>query len=231
MNPTHAAHALAKASASLTDGHDVAGTLVALLRGCKDALEVDAAGILIQVGGQLELLAASSHDAGELETHQAQLDEGPCVDAHANNVATTASGEAELLETWPTFGTTMLASGFSSAHGSPLRWHRGTVGAMGLFRRADTPFTAEDDIFAQAFADIAAMLIINSDELALEQLNARLQRALTSRIVIEQAKGVLAEQHGLDMAQAYELLLQSSIDRHEPLADWATKVVHDAGPR
>ncbi len=228
MNPSHAAHALAQASSTLTSGRDVAGTLVALLRGCRDALEVDAAGILIEVGGQLELLSSSSHNAAELETHQAQLDEGPCVEAYERDTAAKASGEAELLKTWPTFGPKLLESGFGAAHGSPLRWHDGTVGAMGLFRRSDQPFTGEDDVIAQAFADIAAMLIISSDEIAAEQLNDRLQNALETRIAIEQAKGVLAEQHDLDMAQAYELLVQSSMDRRVPLADWAANVVQDA---
>ncbi len=228
MDPSQAAHALARASATLTDGHDVAGTLVALLRGCRDALGADAAGILIHVGDQLELLSASSHEASELETHQTQLDEGPCVDAYTNNAATRASGASELIATWPTFGSTMIEAGFGAAHGTPLRWHHGTVGAMGLFRRTDQPFTTEDDIFAQAFADIAAMLIIHSDELATEQLHGRLQQALSTRVVIEQAKGVLAEQRGLDMAQAYESLVQDSIDRRTPLADWAATVVADA---
>lgn len=230
MDPTGAAHALARASATLTDGHDVSGTLAALLRGCKDTLEVDAAGILLGAGAHLELISASSHAASELETHQAQIDEGPCIDAYASGTAITASGKDELLERWPTFGTTMLQAGFSSVHASPLRWRGATLGAMGLFRRSDDAFTGEDDTFAQAFADIATILILSTDELAVEELSDRLQRALNTRIVIEQAKGVLAEQYDLDMAEAYDLLLQSSTGRKEPLAEWAAQIVKEAGP-
>jgi transcriptional regulator with GAF, ATPase, and Fis domain len=232
MDPSIAAHALARASATLTNGRDVAGTLAALLSGCSAALDVDAAGILVEnSSGGLELLSASSHEADELEVQQAQLDEGPCVDAHAAGKAVSVSGRRELLETWPTFGSALLHAGFASVHASPLRWHRSTFGALGLFRRSSESFTAEDDIFAQAFGDIAASLIISTDELTAGQLTARLNSALEARIVVEQAKGVLAEQRGVDMGEAYDLLLRSSHDGSVPLAEWSARIIREAGPQ
>lgn len=231
MDASTAAHALARASATLIDGHDVPGTLAALLDGCRAALDVGAAGILVQANGSLDVLASSSHEASELELHQAQLDQGPCVDAHASGKAVAVTGRAELLRRWPDFGAHLVESGFSSVHASPLRWHRSTIGAMGLFRRSDTPFTDEDDTFAQAFADIATSLIVSTDELTTEELTSRLKSALTSRIVIEQAKGVLAETRGVSMAEAYQLLLSESADRHEPLVTWSAQILRDAGPR
>lgn len=230
MDQISAAHALARATATLIDTRDVPGTLAALLRGAKDAMEVDAAGILIQMRGHLDLLAASSHQASELETLQAQLEEGPCVDAHASGEPVAVSGSAQMRSTWPAFGPTMLNAGYSSVHASPLRWRQSTIGAMGLFRRSDQAFTVEDDTFAQAFADIATTLIVSTQDLVGDELMTRLQTALSARTVIEQAKGVLAEQRGLGMAEAYELLLQSATNRREPLGDLATRIVRNASP-
>jgi hypothetical protein len=229
MDPSIAAQALACASATLTDGHDVPGTLVALLNGCRVALDVDTAGLLVQSQGRLELLSASSHAVAELETHQAQIDEGPCVDAHASGGSVAVAG-ADLIERWPTFGTTMVEAGFHAVHASPLRWHQSNLGAMGLFRRSAEPFTDQDDVFAQAFADIASALILSTDQLTAAELSERLRTALASRVVIEQAKGVLAELRGVDMAAAYEQLVRAAEERGEPLATWATRVVHEAGP-
>jgi transcriptional regulator with GAF, ATPase, and Fis domain len=232
MDASIAAHALVRASATLTDGRDVPGTLAALLSGCRAALGADAAGILVEnESGRLELLSASSHLASELELHQAQLEEGPCVDAHAAGRTISVTGRRELLATWPTFGSSLLDAGFVSVHAAPLRWRRSTIGALGLFHRSAESFTAEDDTFAQAFADIAASLVVSTDELSDEQLTTRVERALSARIVIEQAKGVLAEQRGLDMAEAYDQLLRGARERSMPLAEWSALIIREAGRR
>jgi hypothetical protein len=230
MDSSVAAHALARASATLIGGNDVPGTLVALLKECQDALRVDTVGILIETAGHLELLSASSHAASELEIHQAQVDEGPCVHAHASGAPVAVAGAAELRQAWPIFGATMVDAGFGAVHASPIRWRRSTIGAMGLFRRSEEPFAADDDTFAQAFADIVACLVIGSDEFTAEEITRRLDAALATRVVIEQAKGVLAELHDVDMGEAYEMLVQASIDQDTPLADWSARVVREAGP-
>ncbi|MCW2839567.1 MAG: hypothetical protein JWR55_1050 [Aeromicrobium sp.] len=231
MDASIAAHALARASATLIAGNDVPGTLAALLNGCLEALDVDAAGILVETNGRLELLSASSHAAVELELHQAQLDEGPCVDAHASGGAVAVTGSADLTARWPTFGASMIDRGFQSVHASPMRWQGSTLGAMGLFRRSATPFTADDDTFSQAFSDIAASLIVSAEELTTAELRKRLEQALEARIVIEQAKGVLAEQHGLDMDDAYDQLVKTAHEARDRLVDTAARVVREAGPR
>src|SRR4051794_19273492 len=128
MEASRAADALAKASAALVAETDIAGFLASLLKSAVDVLQIDACGILVEDGDRLDLLAASSHAASELELHQAQLDEGPCVDAHESGSAVNVHG-SELAARWPEFGRTMLDSGFSSVHASPLRWHGVSLGA------------------------------------------------------------------------------------------------------
>src|SRR5215213_7731346 len=203
MEASRAADALAKASAALVAETDIAGFLASLLTSTTEVLQIDACGILVEDGDHLDLLAASSHAAVELELHQAQLDEGPCVDAHESGQSVTAHG-SDLMDRWPRFGLTMLDSGFGSVHASPLRWHGVPLGAMGMFRRADEPLTAEEETVAQAFADLATLLIVQTDKVDLDDVRERVQEVLTARIVIEQAKGVLAEERRVDMAEAYQ---------------------------
>lgn len=228
MEPARAAQALAQASSSMTRRHDVVGSLAALLQSCRTGLDVDAGGILVDTGGHLELLASSSHEAAELETHQLHVDEGPCLEAHQSGVSVQAHGEDELRSRWPAFASTMLKSGFSAVHAAPLVVQGQPVGAMGLFRRPDKAFDTDEDAVAQAFADIAAMLILQAVDLRPEHLAERLHRALDARIVVEQAKGVLADRHDVSMAEAYDLLIRSALEHEGDVTAWAAQIVREA---
>jgi hypothetical protein len=125
----------------------------------------------------------------------------------------------------------MLESGFSSVHASPLRWHGTSLGAIGLFRRSDGPFTNDEGTVAQAFADLATLLIVQTDRVDLDKIKRRVQELLTTRIVIEQAKGVLSEIHAVDMAQAYQLLLRRAAQDGGKLTAAAKAVIDDAQRR
>jgi transcriptional regulator with GAF, ATPase, and Fis domain len=227
MEVSRAADALAKASAALVDSTDTAGSLATLLAGCNDVLRIDASGILVEDGEQLDVLAASSHTAAELELHQTQLDEGPCVDAHASGQAVNARAE-ELSARWPRFGATMLEAGYGAVHASPLRWHGEALGAMGVFRRSDVALDDDEQVVAQAFADLATLMIVQSTEVDLTVIQRRLQQALATRVVIEQAKGVLAETRGVDMAEAYALLLRLADSSASTLSSTARAVLDQA---
>lgn len=230
MEASRAADALAKASAALVRDTDIAGFLVSLLTSSTEVLEADAAGILVEDGDRLDLLAASSHAAVELEMHQSQLEQGPCVDAQQTGLPVKAHG-AELVARWPRFGETMVDSGFYSVHASPLRWHGVALGAMGVFRRADRLLTPEEETVAQAFADLATLLIVQTDKVDLHVVRQRVQDVLTTRIVIEQAKGVLAWNHGVEMAEAYGLLLRRVADEGSTLTATAEAVIAEAQRR
>jgi hypothetical protein len=227
MEASRAADALARASAALVGETDVVGFLAILLASSADVLRIDASGILVQDGQQLDLLAASSHAAIELELHQAQLVEGPCIDSHLSGAAVNAHGP-DLVTRWPKFGRMMLDAGFSAVHASPLRWHGQALGAMGMFRRSDDLFTPEEETVAQAFADLATLLIVQTDKVDLDTIRHRVQEALTARIVVEQAKGVLSETQGVDMAEAYQLLLGRAEGNGADLTTTARAVIDQA---
>ena len=97
-----------------------------------------------------------------------------------------------------------------------------------LFRRSDVAFSSDEDAVARAFADIATLLVLDVGDIDASRLADRLGDALDSRIVVEQAKGVLAEQHQIDMAEAYERLVRDAIGHGRPLTSWAADVVAEA---
>ena len=214
MEPSRAAQALAEASSSLVRPVDAAGSLTSLLASCRRGLEIDAGGILVESRGGLELLASTSHAATELEMHQLHLNEGPCFEAHRDGASLQLHSPRALLERWPEFGRKMLDAGFHSVHATPLVWQGDVFGAMGLFRHADDAFSDSEDTVAHAFADIGTALLAHTRQLDPAELKTQLAEALQSRVVVEQAKGVLSDQHSLSMAEAYELLVQSALDRH-----------------
>jgi hypothetical protein len=231
MEPAHAAAALAHASASMTKQHDVIGSVVALLEELRFGLGVDAAGIFLGLDGHLELLASSSHRAEELEVHQLHEHEGPCFDAHVGGVPVQASTSDGLAERWPRFGPTMTRAGFHSVHAAPIAAGGTTIGAMGLLRREDAPFSPDESLVAQAFADIASMLIVHLGTSTPEDVDARVQDALWDRIVIEQAKGVLADTHDVSMPEAYDVLVRAATEQDVSLTVWAEQVVRAAQSR
>lgn len=225
MRPALAARALADAISALLTRRDVVGALIDLLEKCKVGLDVQAAGILVETSHGLDLLASTSHSIAEIELHQLHVDEGPCIDAHAGAVRVQEHSQAALLQRWPDFGRTMVNAGFESVHAAPLAYEGVAFGALGLFRRADEPFTNDESAIAQAFADIAAMLIVPPHEAPADELPDRLDEALSARVMIEQAKGVLAETHEVSMEDAYDLLVQNAREHREPLTAWAAGVL------
>lgn len=226
MDTDGAAHALARISADLTESTNVAGGLVALLRSGNSFIDTAAAGILVENGhGDLELLSASSHEASELELLQSQLDEGPCVDAHHTAGPVQVAGARACIDRWPYFGERMHRAGFGAVHASPLKWQGSVIGAMGMFRRSERDFGPDEQVFAQAFADLATVMIVISGEVPADELRRRLDESLDDRITVEQAKGVLAETHGISMSAAYDLLVEDSTKQRQPLTVWARTVV------
>jgi hypothetical protein len=214
MDASAAARALVQASVSLIDGLDVVDALAVLTDECRGALDVDAVILLRR----------------ELGADQALFRDGPCVDADASGRAVAAKGSNDLRHRYPAFAAWMSHAGFCSVHASPLRWQGSTIGAMGFLRRGDAPFMADEATFAQAFADVAASLIAVTGAPTVSELTARSERVLGGRIVIEQAKGVLAQRHGLGMAEAYDLMLRSWAGGHETLAEWSSEILREAGP-
>lgn len=222
------AHALARLSRALDREPDIADITADLVETCQKLLKADATGIMLRArGGRLQLLTASTHRSAELELHQSQIDEGPCVDAATHGHSVVVTGEESLRATWPVFGPAMLETGFWAVHSAPLRWNGSPIGAMALFRRDGVPFDDEEDSAAQSFADLAAHIIMGAEQ-GPSALHERVVAALASRVVVEQAKGVIAQETECEMGDAYTRLRSLASERSRTLTAMANDLVSQA---
>ncbi|MFD6164405.1 GAF and ANTAR domain-containing protein [Oerskovia sp. NPDC060287] len=232
MNPRTSAQALAAVTSALLQDHDVTGLLAQLVQDSARFVPADAAGLLLQGENDLlEVLSATSHRTTELELYQAQHDEGPCVDVVRTGRSIEVVGEDEVDRRWPRIGPEITGAGFRSVYAFPLRWHGLTIGGLNLFAATEAPLDDSARQLAQTFADVAALVIVQPVQVDQVDLLASLRRALEGRVVVEQAKGVLAYQLGVDMAAAYDELVRRADQDGLSLTETAAATVAQAQRR
>jgi GAF domain-containing protein len=163
-----------------------------------------------------------------LELFQVQANEGPCVDCYRDGLAIINHSLADSNERWPNFAPRALELGFRSVHCLPMRLRGRTIGALNLFRTLQGPLGDDDVAVAQGLADVATIAILqHRSSIDADLLNDQLSNALNSRIVIEQAKGVVSQSETCDMDQAFGRLRAHARNHNEGLTDVAYRVVHD----
>jgi hypothetical protein len=214
-------------STSLADGFDVVDLLTGLTADCARLLDVASAGLLLVDGrGTLHLLAASSEETRNVELFQLQRAEGPCLDCYHTGALVSVSDLAQETARWPQFVPAALAAGFASVHAVPMRLRDTVLGALNLFGTQVGPLSADDLDLAQALAHVASVALVQEKAAADKELIVtQLNTALTSRIVIEQAKGVLAQTGRLDMEQAFLALRRYARDHNQRLTDVSAAIV------
>jgi GAF domain-containing protein len=212
------AHAFVELADTLVEDFDVVDLLARLGERCAELFDAAAAGLLIADGqGALRLMAATSEAMEMVELFQIQNAEGPCLDCYRSGEPVEVEDLAGPGGRWPLFAPVAGDAGFRSAHAFPLRLRGRVLGALNLFRTVPGRFEPSDVAVAQALADVATIAIIQHraahDAQALAE---QLHLALNSRVLIEQAKGVIAEGAGLDMDQAFARL-RGYARRHQRL--------------
>jgi transcriptional regulator with GAF, ATPase, and Fis domain len=190
-------------------------------------LPVAAAGVLLaDPRGQLRVAAASSDAAGLIELFQIQSDQGPCLDCFRTGQRVTAADLAGPERRWPRFSAAAAQAGFGAVHALPMRLRDQVIGALNLFSAQAGPLGQDDLRIGQALADVATIGLLQERNVRrVETLAEQLQAALNSRVVIEQAKGRLAERLGLDMDQAFALLRGHARNTNQRLTDVARHVI------
>ncbi|MDY7100630.1 MAG: GAF and ANTAR domain-containing protein [Actinomycetota bacterium] len=218
--------AFVEMSSMLVDGENVSGFAARLLHHGLTLLDVDAGGILLHQEGELRLLASSDDTTNLLELLQLQRGEGPCFEAFRTGEEIVVERLADRAEQWPAFVPRTMEAGFHSMHAVPLRFHDERLGAMNTFSRRERVPEPNELALARGLADVATVGIVNRRVLSRTETTVdQLEHALASRIVIEQAKGRIAERAGLDMTASFELLRAYSRARNLRLDDTARAVV------
>jgi GAF domain-containing protein len=212
---------------TLIEDYDVVDMLTGLADRCVRLLEVSAAGVMLATpAGDLNLVASSSEAMRLLELFELQAQEGPCLDAFRTGQPVEHQNLEAGVGRWPSFSSAALVAGFQSALALPLRLRKVTLGALNLLRATREPMTEADFIVARAFADLAALSIVqHRASMDAQRLNEQLSAALTSRIVIEQAKGVISERAGVDLTEAFSRLRVFARNSNRRLTDVAQAAV------
>jgi GAF domain-containing protein len=226
------ARTLVELADTLVDDFDVVELLTLLTDRCVEVLDVAAAGLmLVSPGGDLRVMASSSDAMRVLELFELQSEEGPCPDAYRTGKPIVNRRLAAVGGRWPRFAPMALEAGFRSVHALPMHLRDMTIGALNLFRADEGGLEEADILAAQAFADVATIAILQHRVAAeAKVVNQQLHSALNTRIVIEQAKGVVAERGGLDMEQSFSRLRNHARSHNLRLVDVAQSVIDGTLP-
>jgi transcriptional regulator with GAF, ATPase, and Fis domain len=193
-------------------------------------LGASAAGVVLaDPRGELRVAAASSEEAGLLELFQLQNDQGPCLDCFRTGRPVTADDLTGPCQRWPRFAEAAARSGFRTVEALPMRLRDQVIGALNLFRAEPGPIDPADLRIGQALADVATIGLLHERNVRRREAVAeQLQAALNSRVVIEQAKGKLAERLSIDMDRAFNMLRDYARNTNQPLTDVARTLVESA---
>jgi GAF domain len=214
---------------TLVDDYDVVDLLTGVADRCVSLLGVSAAGVMLaSPAGSLALVASSSEAMRLLELFELQEQEGPCLDAFRTGERVGHENLDAGSGRWPSFSAAALQAGFASASALPLRLRDVTLGALNLLSVTRAPMGEADVIVARAFADLATLSIAQHRASAeAQRLNEQLSGALTSRVVIEQAKGVISERAG---AETSKIFLETVIQFLEAAGRGSRPAERSVGP-
>jgi Response regulator with putative antiterminator output domain len=210
----------------LVVGYDVVELLHQLVERCAVLLDATDAGIMLaDPSGSLEVVASTSERTRLIGLMQLNAKEGPCVEASQTGEVVSVGEIAEAAARWPRFCAEAAELGYTSVHAVPLRLRNEVLGSLNLFRDAPGALSTDDARVARALADVATIGILQERALRESDIaRQQLQRALDSRVLIEQAKGVLAYSDGIDMDEAFRRLRATARNSGRKLAEVAVEV-------
>lgn len=211
---------------------DVVDLVTELTERCAELLDVTAAGFLLaDPFGKLNLLAATSAQARELEVFQLQADEGPCLDCYATGAPVAVADLNRALARWPVFVPAALDAGFASVHAVPMRAAGDVLGTLGLFGARSGALLDGDRLIAQTLAHIACVAILREEAPTPATVIPQLRNAFGSRVVVEQAKGFLRESLDVSVDEAFAVLRGYARSRNEHLTEVARRLMTDRHSR
>jgi GAF domain-containing protein len=216
---------LSRFSVVLPEHHDLdAAALAELTKSVTAVLGLGGSGVTMAEDGQLQFVTAVSPDSKEMELSQEDHQEGPCRDAYETGEVVRVSDVRLESARWPHYSATAIAIGLAGVAGIPMRDGDEVIGALNIYSREPREWSDEDIAVAVVLADVATSYVLNASKLHdQEQLSDQLQKALDSRVVIEQAKGITAHQKTIPVDQAYQL-----IRRHARNNNTSLRVVAEA---
>jgi transcriptional regulator with GAF, ATPase, and Fis domain len=187
--------------------------------------------LLVDETGDLQFVAASAERAHLLELFQVQNEEGPCQDCFTTRMPVRVDDLEAASDRWPLFAPRAVSTGFRSVQAVPLRLRGEILGAFNLFLNEPGGIDHDAEAVVQAMADVATIGLLQQRELdRAHAVEEHLQRALQTRIGIEQAKGIISERMGIPMDASFGLLRGYSRNSNQKLHDVARDIVRGVLP-
>ncbi len=211
---------------TLSSPYDIGDVLYRLTDQVTEVLAVDGAGVSLgDSDGTLRFVTATDERITRIEERQVNAGQGPCHDAFTSGDQVT-SADLAREDRWPAYTPVAAREGCAAVAGIPMMAGDRRIGAVNLYSRTPREWPADAMEIAQVLADMASGYVINAQTLTeAQRLNSQLQHALDSRIIIEQAKGTLAERHGISASAAFDRLRQHARARNRKLHEVAQAVV------
>lgn len=212
---------------TLVVGFDTIDLLQMLVERSVELFDATDAGIMLaNASGELEVIASTSERSRLIGLLQLGAGQGPCVEAYDTGRAVSVVDTSQIQDRWPIFAERSVESGYAAVDAVPLRLRDTSLGSLNLFRETPGALDQADVDAVQALADVATISIlqeriVRQTDIARDQL----QRALDSRVVIEQAKGVIAFTHDVDMDEAFKLIRAHARTNRRRLSDVALAIV------
>jgi GAF domain-containing protein len=187
--------------------YDLEAVLTELTESVTAVLGLSGSGVTMAEDGRLRFVTAVSQASGELERTQEQQQAGPCRDAYDTGEVVRVSDVRTESDRWPEFSAAATRLTVAGVAGIPMRLADETIGALNLYSAQPRDWSDRDIAVAGVLADVATSYVVNASKLRQQQqLTEQLQQALESRVVIEQAKGITAQQHEITIDKAYQLM-------------------------
>ncbi|MFC0531792.1 ANTAR domain-containing protein [Phytohabitans kaempferiae] len=219
--------AFVEAADTLVDDFDLLDFLHRMTVRCVELVDVDAAGLMLaDHQGGLRVMATSSERVRLIELFEIQNDEGPCLDCYRTAAPVACPDLDDAGPHWARFARLARDAGFRAVHALPMRLRHDIIGVLNLFRVEAGALPEADLRVAQAMADVSMISLLQQRAIRERQvLVEQLQETLDSRIVIEQAKGVLAERLSVEMDEAFERMRDHGRQHNLRLAQVAGEIV------
>ena len=217
---------LSEFSARLLSPYDVDTALRELMERLSDVLGLDGAGVALSQNGRLEFTTAIPERLAKLESSQIENQSGPCIDAFRFGRVVAVTDLQTQSELWPEYCEVAGGLGLVSVAGIPMRLSGTAFGAVNLYAAGPRDWPEDDIAAAMVMADMATNFLVNASKLRQqEQLNEQLQNALDSKAIIEQAKGIVANEHDSTIDQAFNRIRTHARNHHVSIHSVAEAVV------
>jgi len=227
QDSAHFLRTVSEYSRTLLIKYDVIVVLQELARRLVDALDLAACGVALESGERLQAASAFPSSIADLDKIQLETRRGPAALAFGTLEVVAIEDVRTETDRWPEYCAAAERSGIRAVAGIPMRVNGSAIGAFTLYSDVPHEWSEAELAGAQVMGDMATGYVINATHLDVqERLNGHLQRALDSRVLIEQAKGILAASTGVSLDEAFGKIRQHARSHNVTISTVADSIVN-----